>query len=109
MDHAIAQDVSRRFCTAEARIFSRVISCGICDERSGTGTGFLRVFWSSPAAYSTVAVHTHTSSADEQQCHWSPQFREIISPYRHEQDEPFFEKKYCQVTCAKIPEFLVLI
>jgi hypothetical protein len=106
MDHAIAQEVSRRFFTAEARIFSRVISCGICDEWSGTGTGFLPVFWSSPAAYSTVAVHTHASSGDEQQCHWSPQFRDIISPYRHEQDEPFFEKNTVKLHVPKSSKFL---
>jgi hypothetical protein len=40
---AIAQGVSRRLPTAAARVRAWVWSCGICGERSGAGTGFLRV------------------------------------------------------------------
>jgi hypothetical protein len=40
---AIAQAVSRRLPTAAARVRFQVRSCGICDEQSGTGAGFLRV------------------------------------------------------------------
>jgi hypothetical protein len=36
----MAQDVSRRPSTAEARVRSRVSPCGICGGQSGTGTGF---------------------------------------------------------------------
>jgi hypothetical protein len=36
----MAQAVSRRPPTAEARVRSRVIPCGICGRRSGTATGF---------------------------------------------------------------------
>jgi hypothetical protein len=37
---AMAQAVSRRPPTAEARVRSRVSSCGVCGGQSGTGTGF---------------------------------------------------------------------
>ena len=36
----MTQAVSRRPLTAEARVRSRVIPCGICGGQSGTGTGF---------------------------------------------------------------------
>jgi hypothetical protein len=36
----MAQVVSRRPLTAEARVRDRVIPCGICGGQSGTGTGF---------------------------------------------------------------------
>jgi hypothetical protein len=36
----MAQAVSRRPLTAEARVRSRVSPCGICGGQSGTGTGF---------------------------------------------------------------------
>jgi hypothetical protein len=36
----MAQAVSRRPLTAEARVRSRIIQCGICGGQSGTGTGF---------------------------------------------------------------------
>jgi hypothetical protein len=40
MGRAVAQAVSRRPLTAEARIRTRVNPCGICDGQSGIGTGF---------------------------------------------------------------------
>jgi hypothetical protein len=36
----MAQAVSRRPLTAEARVRARVGQCGICDGQSGTVTGF---------------------------------------------------------------------
>jgi hypothetical protein len=40
MGRAMAQAVSRRPPTAEARVRSRVSPCGICCGQSGAGTGF---------------------------------------------------------------------
>jgi hypothetical protein len=40
LGRAMAQAVSRRPPTAEARVRSRVSPCGICGGQSGTGTGF---------------------------------------------------------------------
>jgi hypothetical protein len=37
---AMAQVVSRRPLTAEARVHARVNPCGICGGQIGTGTGF---------------------------------------------------------------------
>jgi hypothetical protein len=37
---AMAQAVSRRSLTAEARVRSRVSPCGVCGGQSDTGTGF---------------------------------------------------------------------
>jgi hypothetical protein len=36
----MAQVVSRRSLTAEARVRARVNPCGLCGGQSGTGTGF---------------------------------------------------------------------
>jgi hypothetical protein len=36
----MAQAVSRRPLTAEARVRSRIGPCGICGGQSGTGTGY---------------------------------------------------------------------
>jgi hypothetical protein len=41
MVHAMAQIVSRRAPTMEARVRTWVSPCGICGGQSGTGTGFL--------------------------------------------------------------------
>jgi hypothetical protein len=38
--HVIAQAVSRRLLTSEARVRYQGSPCEICDEQSGTGTGF---------------------------------------------------------------------
>jgi hypothetical protein len=48
MGRAMAQAVSHRPLTAEARVRNRVSPCGICSVRSGTETGFLRVLRVSP-------------------------------------------------------------
>jgi hypothetical protein len=56
----MAQVVSRRPVTAEARVRARVNPCGICGGQSGTGTGFSPEFFGFPCQYhSTVALQTH--------------------------------------------------
>jgi hypothetical protein len=56
----MAQAVSRRPVTSEARVRAQVIPCGICGVHSGTGTGLFpssSVFLSQ--YHSAVADHTH--------------------------------------------------
>jgi hypothetical protein len=54
----MAQVVSRRPLTTEARVHARVNPCGICDGQSGTGTGF------SPS--SSVFLYQYNSAVDLQ-------------------------------------------
>jgi hypothetical protein len=56
----MAQAVSRRPLTAEARIRARLNPRGICGGQSGTGTGFSASSTVFPCQYhSTVALQTH--------------------------------------------------
>jgi hypothetical protein len=60
LGRAMAQVVSRRSLTAEARVRARVNPCGICGGQSGTGTGFSPITSVFPCQYhSTVALRTH--------------------------------------------------
>jgi hypothetical protein len=52
----MAQAVSRRPLTAEARVQSRVSPCGICGAQSGTGTGF-------PTSTSVFPCQFHSTGA----------------------------------------------
>jgi hypothetical protein len=54
---AIAQAVSRRPLTAEARVRSRVSPCEICGGQSGTGTGFSPSCRVSPVNFIPLALH----------------------------------------------------
>jgi hypothetical protein len=54
---AMAQAVSRRPLTAEARFRSRASSCGICGGQIGTGTVFPRVLRSSPVNFIPPVLH----------------------------------------------------
>jgi hypothetical protein len=57
---AMAQVVSRRPLTAEARVRARVNPCGICGGQSDTETGFSPSSSVFPSIYhSTVALQTH--------------------------------------------------
>jgi hypothetical protein len=56
----MAQVVSRRPLTAEARVRARVNPCGICGGQSGTETGLSLSSSVVPCQYhSTVALQTH--------------------------------------------------
>jgi hypothetical protein len=58
----MAQVVSRRTPTAEARVLARVNPCGICGGQRGTGTAFFfSEFFGFPLSIynSTVALQTH--------------------------------------------------
>jgi hypothetical protein len=59
----MAQVVSHRPLTAEARVRARVSPCGICGGQSGTGTGFSSEFFgfSSVSIIIPPGVHTHIS------------------------------------------------
>jgi hypothetical protein len=53
----MAQAVSRRPLTAEARVRSLVSPFGICNGKSGTGTGFPRVLRFSPVNFIPPVFH----------------------------------------------------
>jgi hypothetical protein len=55
----MAQVVSRRPLTAEARVSAWFNPCGIYGGKSGTGTGFSPSSSVFPCQYSTVALQTH--------------------------------------------------
>jgi hypothetical protein len=66
----MAQAVSRRTLTAEARVAARVSPCAISGGQSGTDTG-LSEFFCSPCQYhSTAALHTHILVGDKQHARW---------------------------------------
>jgi hypothetical protein len=53
----MAQAVSRRPLTAEARVQSRVSPCGICGGQNGTGTGFSLVLRLFPVNFIPPVLH----------------------------------------------------
>jgi hypothetical protein len=53
----MAQEVRRRPPIAEARVPSRVNTCGICGAQSGTGTGFHLVLRFSPVNFIPSVLH----------------------------------------------------
>jgi hypothetical protein len=82
---AMAQAVSRRPLTAEVRFRAWLSPCVICCGRSDTGTGF------SPSS-SVFPCQCHSSMTPYSYNTWSmisrpglwPQFRDVVSPCRHE-------------------------
>jgi hypothetical protein len=87
----MTEAVSCQSLIAEAWVHTWVNPCGICGGQSGTETDFSPSSSVFPCQYhSTVALHTNTSSGNEQVCWWL-QFRDIVSPHPHEwrQTVPF--------------------
>jgi hypothetical protein len=63
----MSQAVSRRPITAEARDCTRINPYGIFGRQSGTGTVYYPSSSVFPSQYhSTVVIHSHISSGDEQ-------------------------------------------
>jgi hypothetical protein len=91
----MAQAVSRRPVTAEARVRAPVTPRGVCGRQSGVGTGFppsSLVF--SCQYHSTVALQTYISSRDEQEARWRSQFRNIASRVRRKQQQQVSDNNY---------------
>jgi hypothetical protein len=61
----MAQAVSRRPLTADARLRVRISPCGICGRQSGIGTSLTPSFKGFLCQYNfTMAHHTHVSSGE---------------------------------------------
>jgi hypothetical protein len=79
---AIAEAVGRRPLAEEARVITRVI----CGGQSSTGTDFSQTFLASTCEYHSTGVpYSYIVWGGEQQDLWWPQFRDMVSPHRHEQ------------------------
>jgi hypothetical protein len=57
---ALAQSVSHRLVTAEARVRSQVSPCGVCSGQSGNETGFYRVFRFPPVTIIPPLLHNYS-------------------------------------------------
>jgi hypothetical protein len=82
----MAQAVSRWPLPAEARVRVRAIPCGICVNKVALGHVFLRV----PRFPLSTSFHLFNlvyHPGEEQSSLQRPQFRGMVSPHRHEQQE----------------------
>jgi hypothetical protein len=84
---AMAQAVSRRPLTAEARVRERVSPWGTCGRQSGTVTFLLWVLQFSPVNIIPPWLSILTNHLeDEQWARWWLQFRDTVSPHWLEQE-----------------------
>jgi hypothetical protein len=65
----MAQAVSRRPTTAEARVLSRVSQCGICGGQSGIGTGFSPCTSVFPCQFHSTGAPFHGKTEKTNQLH----------------------------------------
>jgi hypothetical protein len=62
----MAQEVSRQSLTTKARVRARVSLCGICDGKSGSGTGFSQSSSVLACQYhSALTLHAHISGDEK--------------------------------------------
>jgi hypothetical protein len=66
----MAQAVSRRPLTAEARVLSRVSPCGIYGGQSGTGTGFSPSTSVFPCQFHSTGVPLHVKNEKTNHLHY---------------------------------------
>jgi hypothetical protein len=61
-----------------------LVRVGFCSGQSDTRTSFAPSSSVFSCQYHST-LHSHVSSGDDQYSCWWPQFRDIVSPHRHEQ------------------------
>jgi hypothetical protein len=81
---------------------------GFMVDKVALGQVSIHILWFSHQCHSTVALHTHISSADEQQAHWL-QFRDIVSLHRHKREHTahllkwFLHVQYIPYGMSEVP------
>jgi hypothetical protein len=83
----VAQAVSRWPLTMNAPVPAQRSPCGICDGQIGTRTGISKLFCFPCQCHSTVAQYSYISCGMWYVACWWPQFRDIESPLRNEQQQ----------------------
>jgi hypothetical protein len=91
---AMAQAVSRRPLAAEARFAPGSVHAEIVVGKIVLGQVLLRVVRYFPVNVIPLWHSTLTYLGDEQQTRWWPQFRDIVSSHRHEQQQVFFVQRF---------------